>query len=182
MRSEIPEIRSRRRVDPGVESPGVSSPSTKAHLKEQLVQVLAADLVVRERAYRTAYDAATHHEAKPENDKDTRALESSYLARGEALRLEELRAALVEVQAMPAQTFEGGPARLGALVVTEEDGARAIFLIAPHGGGARLDEGAVQVITPKSPLGRALLGANTGDDCEVRLAGKPRTLSIVSVA
>lgn len=157
------------------------SSSSKVLLKEQLVRILTGDLAVRERAYRTAYDAATHQEAKPENDKDTRALESSYLARGEALRLEELRAALLDVQAMPAQAFEGGPVRLGALVVTEEDGARGLFLVAPHGGGARLDDGAVQVVTPKSPLGRALLGASAGDDCEVRLAGKARTLSVVSV-
>jgi transcription elongation GreA/GreB family factor len=159
----------------------VSSPTSKVRLKEQLVQALTADLAVRERAYRAAHDAATHQEAKPENDKDTRALESSYLARGEALRLEELRAALAEVQAMPANAFEGGPARLGALVVTEEGGTRVTFFLAPHGGGARLDEGAVQVVTPKSPLGRALLGASIGDECEVGLAGKPRTLLVVSV-
>ena len=156
-------------------------PPPKAALKEELVAALAADLLVRERAYQAAREAATHPEAKPENDKDTRALESSYLARGEAMRLEELRAALLDVQAMPAQAFEGGPVRLGALVVTEEDGTRGLFLVAPHGGGARLDDGAVQVVTPKSPLGRALLGASAGDDCEVRLAGKARTLSVVSV-
>ncbi len=151
-------------------------------LKQQLVLALTADLAVRERAYRAAHDAATHQEAKPENDKDTRALESSYLARGEALRLEEQRAALAEVQAMPVQAFDGsGPVRLGALVETEEGGEHALFWIVPHGGGTRLAEGTVQVVTPKSPIGRALLGANAGDECEVPRAGKPRLLGVVKV-
>jgi transcription elongation GreA/GreB family factor len=158
-------------------------PPSKALLKEQLVRVLAADLAVRERAYQAAREAATHHEAKPENDKDTRALEQSYLARGEALRLEEQQAALADVQAMAAQaTGESGPVCLGALVATEEDGQQALFWIAQHGGGTRLAGGAVLVVTPKSPLGRALLGSRAGDQCEVLLAGKARVVRILSVS
>jgi transcription elongation GreA/GreB family factor len=158
-------------------------PPSKALLKEQLVRILAGDLAVRERAYQAAREAATHHEAKPENDKDTRALEQSYLARGEALRLEEQRAALADVQAMTAQPLsESGPVCLGALVATEQDGEEALFWIAQHGGGARLDGGAVLVVTPKSPLGRALLGSRAGDECEVLLAGKARVVRILSVS
>jgi transcription elongation GreA/GreB family factor len=156
---------------------------SKALLRDELVRLLAADLTVRERAYNTAREGATHQEAKPENDKDTRALEQSYLARGEAARLDELRGALVDVQAMPLRDIEDdGPARLGALVATDEDGREALFWIAPHGGGARLAGGAVHVVTPKSPLGRALLGARAGDERQLDLAGKPRLLSVVAVA
>jgi transcription elongation GreA/GreB family factor len=54
-----------------------------------------------------------------------------------------------------------------------------VMFLAPHGGGTRLAEGHVQVVTPKSPLGRAILGKRAGDGCEVVLAGKPRELSIV---
>src|ERR1035438_3932154 len=94
----------------------------KTALKAQLVAALAADLVLRERAYRSAREAATHEEAKPENDKDTRALEQSYLARGEALRIEELRSSLAGVGALRMRDFEGRPAALGALVTVDEDG------------------------------------------------------------
>jgi transcription elongation GreA/GreB family factor len=161
----------------------VSSPPSKALLKDQLVRALTADLAVCERAYRAAREGATHQEAKPENDKDTRALEQSYLARGEALRLEDLRTALAEVQTMPVVDFDGaGPVRLGALVVTDEEGQAGLLWVAPHGGGTRLLDGAVQVVTPKSPLGRAILGANAGDECEVRLAGKSRIVSVVAVS
>jgi transcription elongation GreA/GreB family factor len=161
----------------------VPPPPSKALLKEELLRALAADLALRERAYKTARDAATHQEAKPENDKDTRALEQSYLARGEAQRLEEQRAALSEVQATPVQAFDAdGPARLGALVETEEDGVAALVWMVPHGGGTRLAGGAVLGVTPRSPLGRALLGGRAGDECEVLLAGKLRVVRIVSIA
>jgi transcription elongation GreA/GreB family factor len=163
--------------------PSGSPTPSKALLKEELLRVLGADLAARERAYRSALEAATHQEAKPENDKDTRALEQSYLARGEAARVEELRAGFAEVQALGVAPFEGdGPARLGAVVVTEEGDQRTVFFIAPHGGGARLASGTVQVVTPKSPLGRALLGAKAGEECEVTLAGKLRALGIIAVS
>jgi transcription elongation GreA/GreB family factor len=156
---------------------------SKALLRDELVRSLAADLEIRERAYRAAREGATHQEAKPENDKDTRALELSYLARGEAARLEELRTALIDVQAMPLKDVESdGPARLGALVATDEDGRETLFWLAPHGGGARLAGGTVHVVTPKSPLGRALLGARAGDEREVELAGKRRLLSVLAVS
>jgi transcription elongation GreA/GreB family factor len=161
----------------------VTSPPSKAVLKEQLVSALSADLAVRERAYQTAREAATHQEAKPENDKDTRALEQSYLARGEAVRLEQQRAALAEVQAMPVDAFDGAsPVRVGALVTTGDGAGQTQVWIAQHGGGTRLAEGAVLVVTPKSPLGRALLGGRTGDECEVILAGKPRVVRIVAIS
>jgi transcription elongation GreA/GreB family factor len=161
----------------------VSAPPPRASLKEELARALGADLAVRERAYRAACDAAKHEEAKPENDKDTRALEQSYLARGEGLRLEELRSELARLHAMPlGPSVTSGRVALGAMVATEEDGERALFWLAPCGGGTRLANGAVQVLTPKSPLGRALLGARAGDECEVQLAGKKRVLRIVTVA
>ena len=167
----------------GARAPHSTGRSTKSALKDELCAILAADLSLRERAYRSAHEGATHEEAKPENDKDTRALEQSYLARGEAKRYEESRSALAETEGIALRDF--GPddaAVLGALVTTEENGEEARVWLAPHGGGTRLAEGRVQVVTPKSPLGQALLGRRAGEECEVRLAGRLRTLTIVSVA
>ena len=154
----------------------------KPELKDELLRILTADLDTRERAHRAAREAATHEEAKPENDKDTRALEQSYLARGEAARIEELRAGLADVGAVTSRTFgPTEPAALGALVVTEEDGAEGVLWLAPYGGGSRLAGDRVQVVTPRSPLGRALVGKRAGDECEVALAGRTRTLVVVRV-
>ena len=160
----------------------MSSLPDKTALRDELASALAADLETRQRAYRAAREAATHDEAKPENDKDTRALEQSYLARGEALRIEEVTAALVEVKAMSIRAFRGDEsATLGALVTTEEDGARTLLWLAPQGGGLRLGGGAVQVVTHRSPLGRAILGKKAGDECEVVLGGRTRALTVVEV-
>lgn len=159
----------------------MSSPPSKQALKEELCRALAAELSTLERAQKAALEGATHEEAKPENDKDTRALEQSYLARGQASRVEELRAGLAEAQALPVRAFGDRPIALGALVTAEEGDETLLYLIAPSGGGSRLGDGKVQVVTPKSPLGRALLGKRSGDDCEVLLAGKTRELTIVRV-
>jgi transcription elongation GreA/GreB family factor len=155
---------------------------SKEALKQELVGLVAADLETAERVQQAAREGATHEEAKPENDKDTRALEQSYVARGQARRVEELRADLLLVQAMVVRPL-GDDARvsLGALVEIDENGASSRLLIAPARGGTALAGGSVQVVTPSSPLGRALLGKAAGEDCDVRLAARVRELSIVSV-
>ncbi len=70
---------------------------------------------------------------------------------------------------------------LGALVTVDEGDEQLTYWIAAHGGGTRLSGGAVQVVTIKSPLGRALLGKIPGDDCDVVIGGKTRNLSIAAV-
>lgn len=155
---------------------------SKSALKDELVRILAADLDVRERAHKAALEGATHEEAKPENDKDTRALEQSYLARGEAARVEEMREGLIAVKAMSVRGVgEGEPVTVGALVATEQQGSTVVLLLAPSGGGTRLFGGAVQVVTPQSPLGRALLGKRAGDDFELVVAGRSREIAVLSV-
>ncbi len=151
-------------------------------LRRELSERLAGELEARQRAYRAAHEAATHEESKPENDKDTRALEQSYLARGEAMRVEQLRVAIEEVSAMTLRSFgENEPAALGAVVEIEEASVTTTVWLAPHGGGQRLAGGSIHVVTPKSPLGRALTGARTGESCEVVLAGKTRALTIAAI-
>ena len=155
---------------------------TKQALKAELLARLGADLETLELAYRATREGATHEEAKPENDKDTRALEQSYLARGQAARIDELRAKIAGVAALPLRAFEGRPVALGALVTIEENGEESMLLLAPGGGGSHLADGTVQVVTSPSPLGRALLGKRAGDGVEIVLAGKARAMQIVRVA
>lgn len=156
---------------------------SKELLKEELCQLIKAELETLEHAHRETNAGATHEEAKPENDKDTRALEQTYLARGQAQRVVDLRGALVAVNVMPVRDFrEDEPVTLGALVTVEEDDDTQLLFLAPHGGGSLLAQGKVRVITPQSPLGRALLGKRVGDDCELRAPERTRELSIVAIA
>jgi transcription elongation GreA/GreB family factor len=156
---------------------------TKTQLRDELLAVLGAQVAVAERAHQASLEGATHEEAKPENDKDTRALEQSYLARGQAQRLMELKEAMTTIQLIPTGPHhQGSPCALGSIVQTEDEGQTQTYWIASTGGGTRLAQGSIQVVSPKSPLGRALVGSLLDDDCEVQIAGSTRTLSIVAIS
>jgi transcription elongation GreA/GreB family factor len=150
-------------------------------MRPELVAQLDAQLATARAAHAAALEGATHPEAKAENDKDTRGLEQSYIARGQAQRIAELEAAIDVLKAMQLRTFADGAAvAISALVVVDEDGDAHRYWLAPHGGGATLT-GGVSVVTPVSPLGRALLGKHAGDEVELPLAGKRRVFEITSI-
>lgn len=154
---------------------------TKASLRDELLAALAAALAAAQAAHAAAVEGATHSEARAENAKDTRGLEQSYVARGQAQRVEELTTALASVQGMTWRKFTDADAiELGALVTVEEDGRELVFLLVPHGGGITL-AGGVQVVTPQSPLGRALLGRVVDDEVEVQRPGGKRELAITAI-
>lgn len=153
----------------------------KAALHAALLAQLEAALAGARSAHEAAVEGATHDDARPENDKDTRGLEQSYLARGIAQRVAELEIAVAMVAAMPVRTFGADePVAVGAVVSVDDDGGTRHFLVAAHGGGLILP-GEVTVLTPSSPIGRALLGKHVDDDCEVRLGGGVRTLVVAAV-
>lgn len=132
----------------------------------------------------TTRAGATHEEARPENDKDTRALEQTYLARGQAMRVEEVieQAQVLRYLSLPAFQ-EGDAIAAGALIELEsDDAARCVFLL-PHGGGieVELDGVTVRVVTPTSPLGKAILGRTVGDDITLRTRGVLREYVISRV-
>lgn len=157
-------------------------PPNKEALRDELLSILGQELVVLEANHQATIEGATHEQAKPENDKDTRALEQSYLARGQAQRIESLKADLAEIKLMPIRTFGADQAiALSALVEIEEEDHERTLWLAPQGGGTQLHGGKIQVVTPGAPLGRALLGKREGDDLELRLAGKLKALSITKV-
>ena len=72
----------------------------KKALKEELMSQLRATLDRSRAAHAAATEGATHSEARPENDKDTRGLELSYLACGQAQRVAELQIVLGAVSEM----------------------------------------------------------------------------------
>lgn len=147
----------------------------KEPLRAALIASLRAELEATEAAWRSAVAGATDEEARPENDKDTRALELSYLARGQAARVIELRESLEAVSAMALGDLRGGPAGVGARVTLEDArGAVSEVLLVIRGGGVTLP-GGVRAVSITSPLGAALVGKHEGDEAEV-----PRGPTLVS--
>ena len=123
-------------------SPSSSSPPAldKALILAELRRLVHADLATVAASQQETQAGATHEESKPENDKDTRALESSYLARGLARRVGELQDAATHLDALQLRTFTGAaPIALSALVIVEDDdGKSRHYFLAPGGGGVKL--------------------------------------------
>jgi hypothetical protein len=156
----------------------------KAALFAQLKQALEAEAAKAGRLARETAEAANHPEAKPDSDKDTRKIELSYLAAGQAARARELEVGVALVSGLPALPFAAGrPIAAGALATLSVDGEIQRVLMCPAGGGLTLDDpaGPIRVVTPQAPLGRALLGRSEGDDFELVVAGRTNEISIVAV-
>ena len=164
-------------------------PAAKKALIASLIEKLDSELANMKRAAKDAREAATHEEAKPENDKDTRALEASYLAGAQAARVRELEGSIKMANLMVVLDFSTRAIQASAVVTLEdEDEVRSTFFVAPIGGGIQLAVGGVeaQVVTPTSPLGRALLGKSQGEVIEMRAQtlrgpGPLREMTIVEV-
>ena len=142
--------------------------------KAPLVAALATELRSRYRraldALAGAHEAATGADTKAENKYDTRGLEASYLAAGQAEQAEELRRSLHAVETFAFEGFgPDDPVAPGALVEIEEDGEVRLLLLSPAGGGIVLETGSgesVTVLGPASPLGGRLIGAKAGEILE----------------
>lgn len=132
--------------------------------KKQLVATiqhqLENDVVILKQAALATYEAATHEESKPENEYDTRGLEASYLAGAQAKRIQEINEVLLLLKHLDIKTFgENDKINSTALVEVEHKGKRSFFFILAKGGGVSVQfEGkTIQIITPNSPLGEAML-------------------------
>jgi len=157
----------------------------KSRILELLRERVAADLAIMSAAQRSVVDGATHEENRPENDKDTRALEQSYLARGQAQRVVELQDALNKLKALELRQFSASTAIALSALVTVDDGTEVVhYFIAPAGGGLRVELSGIEVrvVTPQAPIALSLLGKREGDDLELRTPQGVTECSITSVA
>jgi len=161
------------------------SRAKKKKLIAALVKHVEAEMATMRKAALDAAEGATHAEAKPENDKDTRAIEASYLAAGQAERFRQLEASLKVLRGLELPELpKTAPIAATAVVTLEdEDGELTRFLMLPSFGGVVLEhEGQkVQVVTPPSPLGAALLGRTRGETIELRAKAGRRELTITDV-
>jgi transcription elongation GreA/GreB family factor len=157
----------------------------KERLLEQLRALVASGLARATQTQRETQQGATHEEARPENDKDTRALEASYLARGLAERVALLENAVASLASAKPRVFDAdSPVALFALVTLQpERGAESHYFVVPASGGVRLTQGehSITTVTPDAPLGRALVGAYEGDEITVQTPQGARLMEIVRV-
>lgn len=159
-------------------------PTDKRALVEAIKAHLSKELEVIDASARSAHEAAIHEDAKPENEYDTRGLESSYLASAQLERAAEVRAAIAALEFLELRAF--GPTdaiEATALVDLEGEDAKQRCFVIPNGGGVKIALGKEQItlISPQSPLGRALLGRTKGEIIEVPIKGAIREYEIAAV-
>lgn len=138
----------------------------------RLIDTLRAEADAAEREARAAYEAATDADSRAENKYDTRSLEASYLARGQARRVAELTEAVAAFAALAP--VADGRVGLGSLVCLGEGRGADWYFIGPAAGGTEVtvDGVSVMVVTPGSPLGGKLVGLREGDRVALA-AGRP---------
>ena len=157
----------------------------KKKLITTIIEQLEKDLKSLAQAAQATYEAATHEESKPENEYDTRGLEASYLAGAQAKRVGEIKEVLSMFKLSEIKDFKPLDAIAAmALVEVEYQSKLSLVLVMPKGGGIALQfEGKpIQVITPNSVLGEALVGLRAGETAEVETGGKIREYKILSVS
>ena len=159
----------------------------KQYLIDQLAARLRASADTAERsgifAAAEARDSATLAERK-ENSQT--AIEAAGLARGHLDRMARIRADLATLETLdPSPMLPGARIGLGAVVEVENDEGGRTFFLAPTGAGEELTapggDGFFSVVTPHSPLGRAVMNKKLGDDVEVDVGGHTREWTITWV-
>jgi transcription elongation GreA/GreB family factor len=153
----------------------------KQVLLRQLIEQLEARLAGFDKSAREAHAEATHEQNKAENKYDTRAIEASYLAEGQARQAAEVAASIQVLEGMPLHDFgPGTPIAPGALVRVEGNGEVDWYFLAPCAGGAELISAGIPVLvlTPQSPLGGALSGLKKGGRFKLQL-GRERVAYVV---
>jgi transcription elongation GreA/GreB family factor len=164
--------------------PRIAHDVDKSALLSAFRQRLQAEVEASRRRALDAAEAVVHEDNRPENDKDMRSTEASYLARGQAERVHELESALAKVTAMPLRSFGPDDAiQLSALVDVRAGTVSSTYFLVPAAGGEALDlaRSTVTTLATTSPLGRALLGLYAGDEAELNSPQGPRRLEILRV-
>ena len=141
----------------------------KSAILDQIRSELRAQLERLSKAAFEAHAAATDPGSKAEGKYDTRSLEASYLAAGQARQVDELAESVRTFDALALPDFEPDDViDSGALVEADLNGETAFFLLVPASGGMEIKHDGMEItlLTPASALYQNLLGLRSGDFLE----------------
>jgi transcription elongation GreA/GreB family factor len=116
-----------------------------------------------------AHAAATDPGSKAESKYDTRSLEESYLATGQARQVQELADTLQVFEKLRPEAFsKNDEIASGALVEVKSGKETLSFFLAPASGGLEIifKKKEITLLSPDSPLYRAFIGKKKGDVLE----------------
>lgn len=145
----------------------------KVFLVNQLISKLKG---IADQALRFAEDSR--------QDAKTGAPRAVNLAKATRTRLDDAQAAWAAVAEFRPQPLKRGERiGLGAIVEVEDGESGKTLFVAPAGAGEELTgpggDGFLHVVTPGSPIGKALMGKKVGDVVEVMVKGELAEWDIV---
>lgn len=142
----------------------------KKQLFSLLIANLHAKLDVLVQAAFEAKEASTNEESKAENKYDTRGLEASYLASGQAKRAQELQEQIFLLGQVELRQFtENEPINISSVVnlVVDEVKKKTVFLMPIGGVELHFQNKKIQTLTLDAPLGRQLHGQKVGHEFDM---------------
>jgi len=156
----------------------------KNQLQQALLHQLGHDLDVLTRAALLARDEATDEESRAESKWDTRGQEAAYLAEGQAKMVQELQDAITRWRTLPLLASDAAATiAMGRVFVLEQSQGPLRGFVGPKAGGVEFTCGGgnYTIVTPSSPLGRAVLGKRAGDFVNLMVRRKPQPHRITAV-
>jgi transcription elongation GreA/GreB family factor len=161
----------------------LSTSGLKRKALHDLISHLEIELQGLIQSAKAAHLAATHEESRAEDRHDTFAIEASYLAAGQAARVAELQATLLELKQHLEVSANRERVEVGSLVTLSSGSRISLSLLANPGGGTRIQfEGHyLSLVSPLSPLGENLIGLKAGDEFEFEAKSGTSTFQVIGV-
>ncbi|MDF3127609.1 hypothetical protein P0Y35_00225 [Kiritimatiellaeota bacterium B1221] len=135
---------------------------SKIEILQKCLQHIEKQVQDMETAAKSSASLATDAEHRARSKYETFSLETSYLARGQAMRVAEMRDVLSKLRAFqPKAVMPAAGVEMGALVRVEEPGGEIpLYFLVPAGGGEEVEvEGEmIRLVTLQSPIAQVLLG------------------------
>lgn len=159
--------------------------SIKAVIIDRVIDKIEIQIKTAERGRLDAVEESKAHKGAMESRYDTFKEEAQYLAGGYNARLLELGKILVALRSIsdsPPTIINGC---VYAIIEAKnlDDGLIIKYFLLPAGGGDiyEADGEKVTVLNLGTPMARAFIGANAGDEVEVKIQGVAKRFSIVSI-
>jgi len=157
----------------------------KKTIHQRFINQLTAELESITASAKASFATATSDEHRAENKYDTFKLESSFLARGQAKRVQELTDALESLRMLPVNVLpDRTPVQLGALMrLKADDESTRTLLFGSAAGGETIvvNREEITIITSGSPVGQALLGKIAGETFQIKIGPATQICEILSV-
>lgn len=152
----------------------------KAHLIAKLITMLRTSIEEQKKSFESARQTSIDSAGRMQSRYDTMGIESAWVADGLARALREKESNLKCLEAFEG-TESADYARTGSIVkiLSSDSPDHEYFFILPVMSGCELCENGTTITTlsPETPLGRALIGKETGEQIEVNFPVR-RTVTI----